>query len=117
MHITTAFLFLGVITQTIGVIYEVDIWVKLLACGLGTVRTGLDTFFGLWKQEKENTNKPRSIVVLCVCYQWSASEVGDTVALYSGTEMNNARLRRCAQAKIWKALKASPVTRGGGGGK
>lgn len=39
--------------------------VKLLACGLGSVRTGLDGFQPM-KLEKENTNNPRSIVVLCV---------------------------------------------------
>lgn len=57
MHITTAFLFLCVIVQTIRMIYGVDIGVKLLACGLGTVRTGLDCFRPV-KVENENTNKP-----------------------------------------------------------
>lgn len=69
------------------VIYEVDIGIKLLACGLGTVRTGLEGFGPVKVKKKENTNKPaiQGPQWSCVCYQWSASEVGDTVALYSGT--------------------------------
>jgi len=54
MDITTAILFLCVIVQS-------DLWSgywsKLLACGLGTVRTGLDGFRPV-KVEKENTNMP-----------------------------------------------------------
>lgn len=87
MDITTPFVCLCVIMQTIRVIYEVDIGIKRLACGLGTVRTGLEGLGPVKvKMKKENTNKPaiQGPQWSCVCYQSSASEVGDTVALYSG---------------------------------
>lgn len=88
-------------------VYEVDIGIKLLACGLGTVRTGLEGFGPVKVKKKENINKPaiQGPQWSCVCVisgvpvRWGIPW-HYTVVLWHPSMMNNARLRRCAQAKI-----------------
>lgn len=62
-------------------------WSKAVGLWLGNCKNWIRLFSACEsrKRKYQQANNPRSIVVLCVCYQWSASEVGDTVALYSGT--------------------------------
>lgn len=85
--------------------------VNLLACGLGTVRTGLDVFQPM-KLGKENTNNPRSIVVLCVIskapVRWGIPW-HYTVILWHKSMMNNARLRNVCPSQNIKSSKSSPV--------
>ncbi len=63
-------------------------WNKAVGLWLGNCKNWIRRFWACEsKKKKENTNKPaiQGPQWSCVCYQWSASEVGDTVALYSGT--------------------------------
>lgn len=88
-------------------IYEVDIGIKLLACGLGTVRTGLEGFgpVKVKKKKKIPTSQQSKVHSGLVCVisgvpvRWGIPW-HYTVVLWHPSMMNNARLRRCAQAKI-----------------